>query len=168
MVTALNQSSEEINMKEIYSACSTNGRWGLVVVGPDGTSLPAQGSLRHVGRVAGMATYEFIPGETGTWVVVAGDVKIHGGATVVDSKDLQSSQVATLLLMGHQAVIQHYSYKRRGSEIVAYVDGVKTDIPGTVLAAMGLIEATGEVVPVEPPPALVGAMASAFAALKRN
>lgn len=154
-------------MKEIFSARSTNGRWGLAVVGPDGTKLPAQGSLRHVGRVAGMATYEFAPGDTGAWVSVAGDVTVHGGATLVASEDLQSSQVASLLVLGPEAVVEHQGYKRRSSRIVAYVAGVETDIPGTVLAAMGLLQPHGEVVAVEPPPVLGGAMAAAFAALKK-
>lgn len=153
-------------MEEIFSARSTNGRWGLAVVGPEGTVFPAQGSLRHVGEVAGMTTYEFVPGETGTWVTTAEDVTIHGGATLVASENLQSSQIASLLLLGPQAVVEHHGYKRRGSSIVAYVEGVETDIPGTVLAAMGLLQTDGEVIAVEPPPVLGGAMAAAFAALK--
>lgn len=151
---------------EIFSSRSTNGRWGLAVVGHEGTTFPAQGSLRHVGKVAGMATYEFTPGETGTWVAVAGDVTVHGGATLVASEYLQSSNVTSLLLLGPQAVVEHHGYKRRSSRIVAYVAGVETDIPGTVLAAMGLLQAGGEIVAVEPPPVLGGAMAAAFAALK--
>lgn len=154
-------------MKEVFSARSTNGRWGLVVVGPDGTTFPEQGSLRHVGKVAGMATYEFSPGETGAWAATAGDITVHGGATLVANEDLQSSQVVSLLLLGPQAVIEHHGYKRRSSRIVAYVSGVETDIPGTVLAAMGLLQADGEVLAVEPPPVLGGAMAAAFAALKK-
>ena len=152
-------------MKEIFSARSTNGRWGLAIVGPEETKLPAQGSLRHVGNVAGIEIYQFTPGETGTWAITAGDVTVHGGATRVTSVDLQSARIASLLLLGPQAVIEHHGYKRRGSHIVAYVSGVKTDIPGTVLAAMGLLQAGGEVIAVEPPPALGGAMAAAMSSL---
>lgn len=152
-------------MKEIFAALSTNGRWGLAVVGPDGTTLPAQGSLRHVGSVAGMETYEFIPGETGTWAMTAEDVTVHGGATMVTWQDLQSSRGASLLLLGPQSVVEHHGYKRRSSRVVAYVAGVETDIPGTVLAAMGLLQAVGKVVAVDPPPALGGAMAAALASL---
>ena len=155
-------------MKEIFAALSTNGRWGLAVVGPDGTTLPAQGSLRHVGSVAGMETYEFIPGETGTWAMTAEDVTVHGGATLVTWQDLQSSRGVSLLLLGPQSVVEHHGYKRRSSRVVAYVAGVETDIPGTVLAAMGLLQAGGKVVAVDPPPAIGGAMAAAFAALKRK
>ena len=155
-------------MKEIFAALSTNGRWGLAVVGPDGTTLPAQGSLRHVGSVAGMETYEFTPGETGTWAMTAEDVTVHGGATLVTWQDLQSSRGVSLLLLGPQSVVEHHGYKRRSSRVVAYVAGVETDIPGTVLAAMGLLQAGGKVVAVDPPPAIGGAMAAAFAALKRK
>jgi len=158
-------------MENIFFAQSTNGRWGLAVVGPDGTTLPAQGSLRHVGNVSGMETYEFTPGETGTWAMTAEDVTVHGGATMVTWQDLQSSRGVSLLLLGPQAVIEHHGYKRRSSRIVAYIDGAKTDIPGTVLAAMGLLQAGGEVIAVEPPPALNGAMAAAmasFVALKKK
>lgn len=155
-------------MKEIFSARSTNGRWGLAIVGPEETKLPAQGSLRHVGNVAGIEIYQFTPGETGTWAMTAEDVTVHGGATMVTWQDLQSSRGASLLLLGPQAVVEHHGYKRRSSRVVAYVAGVETDIPGTVLAAMGLLQAGGKVVAVDPPPALGGAMAAAFAALKRK
>jgi hypothetical protein len=154
-------------MEEIFAARSTNGRWGLAVVGPEGAKFPAQGSLRHVGKVAGLATYEFVPGETGTWVLpVLEEVTVHGGATLVAAHDLQSGGYVSLLLLGPQAVVERYGYKRRSSRVVAYVAGAETHIPGTVLAAMGLLQADGEVVAVAPPPVLGGAMAAAFAALK--
>lgn len=154
-------------MQVVYEARSTNGRWGLTVVGPEGTKFPAEGSLRHVGRVAGMETFEFVPGETGTWVLPTGDVKVHGGATVVKTMSLQSHEECNLLVLGPEAVVEHYGYKRRGSRIVAYIRGVETDIPAAVLAAMGLVKAEGgETIKVEPPPPLQGAMAAAFAALR--
>lgn len=49
-------------MKVIFEARSTNGRWGMAIVGPDGTKLPAQGSLSSIGTVAGIETYQFYPG----------------------------------------------------------------------------------------------------------
>lgn len=153
-------------MKELFLARSTNGRWGLAVVGPEETTFPAQGSLRHVGTVAGMNTYEFTPGETGAWVMTAGDVTVHGGATLVTFENLQSYGVASLLLLGPQAVVEHHGYKRRSSRVVAYVNGEKKDIPSTVLAAMGLMQAGGEVLAVKPPPSLEGAMAAAFETMK--
>ena len=84
---------------------------------------------------------------------------------MVTWQDLQSSRGVSLLLLGPQAVVEHHGYKRRSSRVVAYVAGVRTDIPGTVLAAMGLLQVEDEVVPVEPPPSLGGAMAAALASL---
>ena len=152
-------------MREIFFAMSTSGRWGLAVVGPEGATLPAQGSLRHLGVVEGISTFEFEPGNTGTWVLaVNGEVTVHGGGTVVASDGLQSSRHACILLVGKEAVIERHGYKGRGSSVRAYVEGVEKNIPPTVLLAMGLVESGGEIVAVPPPPPLVGAMAAAFAA----
>jgi hypothetical protein len=154
-------------MNVVYEARSTNGRWGLTIVGPEGTRFPAEGALRHVGKVAGMETFEFLPGETGQWIFPTGDVTVHGGATVVKTVYLQSNEECNLLVLGQEAVVEHYGYKRRGSRIVAYVRGVETDIPAAVLAAMGLLKVeNGGSIKVEPPPPLQGAMAAAFAALR--
>lgn len=153
-------------LSQIFSAKSTNGRWGLAVVGPEGTTLPAQGSLRHIGAVGGVETYIFSPGNTGTWAMSAGDVKVHGGATLVAHQYLQSDRYASLLLLGPQAVVEHYGYKRRGSRVLAYVNGQETDIPQTVLAALGLVKPVGEPDHIEPPPALEGAMAEALKRLR--
>lgn len=157
-----------MNIIELFSARSTNGQRGLSLVGPSGVTLPARGALRHVGNVAGAVTYEFTPGESTTWVLVGGDVTVHGGATLAASVDLQSSQVASLVLLGPQAVVEHHGYKRRSSRIVAYAEGGEIDIPAPVLAAMGLLQATGTIAPVEAPRPLGGSMAAAFAALRGN
>ena len=51
-------------MKVIFEARSTNGRWGMAIVGPDGTKLPAQGSLSNIGTVAGLPeNHHFINAE---------------------------------------------------------------------------------------------------------
>ena len=155
-------------MKELFAATSTNGNYGIALVGPEGTTFPAEGSIKHLGKVAGMATYEFTPGETETWIYVGGDVQVRGGATVVASEDLQSSRFASILLLGPEAIIETYGYKGRGTCIEAYVRGIRTDIPATVLAALGLIEAEGEIIAIAPPPVLQGAMALAFAKLKNK
>lgn len=154
-------------MKELFSARSTNGRWGLAVVGPDDATLPAQGSINHIGRVAGVDTYVFTPGETKTWVLTSGEVTAHGGATVVAMLDLQSSDWASIVLLGPEAVVESHGYKRRSSSFSAFLNGEKVDIPAPVLLAMGLIAPRAEVAEVPPPPALEGAMASAFMALRR-
>lgn len=152
-------------MKELVSEISTNGRWGVAIVGPEGTEFPAQGTLRHLGRVAGVATYEYTPGETETWVFVGGDVAVHGGGTVVAYEDLQSSRVVSILLIGPEAILETRGYKGRGSSIEAYIRGRRTSIPATVLVAMGLVHAEGETVKIAPPEPLQGAMALAFAKL---
>ena len=152
---------------ELFSARSQNGRRGLAVVGPEGTTLPAEGSLRHCGRAAGLDTYEIVPGTTGTGVATAGDVTVHGGATLVAVVDLQAKNTASLLLLGPQAVVEQHDYARRGSRVVAYIAGVEASIPASVLVAMGLLPG-GEVVAIEPPPVLGNTMAAAFAALQKR
>lgn len=158
-------------MKEIFKELSTNGRWGLAVVGEEGTQFPAEGSVRPVGRAAGIQTFELVPGNTGTWVlpVSGGGIKIHGGATLVAQEELQSNGVAALLLMGPEAVIEIYGYKRRSSRVVAFIEGRETDIPAPVLATMGLLQVEPpKATEIPPPPPLSGAMATAFAALSRK
>jgi len=141
----------------------------MAIVGPAGISLPEQGILDTLGSVSGIETYRFTPGETGTWVLAGGDLQPHGGATLVKTMDLQSSSSATILLLGPEAVVEHHGYKRRSSRFVAYVSGVPRDIPAAVLLAMGLVSPEkGPVSHIDPPPALSGAMASAFASLKRS
>ena len=153
-------------MEVIFDARSTNGRWGLAIVGPAGTTLPAQGSLVGLGTIAGIETYRFTPGETGTWVIAGGDLQPHGGATVVRIMNLQSSY-ATILLLGPESVVEQHGYKRRSSNFIAYVSGEAREIPASILLAMGLVVPESAPAPIEPPPALSGAMASAFAKLRR-
>ena len=155
-------------MKMIFEARSTNGRWGMAIVGPEGTKLPAQGSLASLGTVAGIETYLFTPSETGTWILAGGDLQPHGGATTVRTMNLQSSSSATILLLGPEAVVEQYGYKRRSSRFVAYVAGEAQDIPASILLAMGIIAPESAPAAIEPPPALSGAMANAFAKLKEQ
>lgn len=155
-------------MEVIFEARSTNGRWGLAIVGPEGTKLPAQGRLASLGAVAGIETYHFIPGETGTWILAGGDLQPHGGATMVKTMDLQSSSSATILLLGPEAVVEHHGYKRRSSRFTAYMTGEAREIPASILLAMGIVAPeSAPAAPIEPPPALSGAMANAFAKLGR-
>lgn len=155
-------------MEILFEARSTNGRWGLAIVGPAGTTMPAQGSLVGLGTIAGIETYRFTPGETETWILAGGDIQPHSGARQVASMGLQSSQVSAILLLGPEAVVEQHGYKRRSSRFVAYVAGEARDIPASILLAMGLVAPeSAPAVPPEPPPALSGAMASAFAKLRR-
>lgn len=121
-----------------------------------------------MGRPSPLGERVLVPDATAeTWVLPCGDVTAHGGATVACSRSMQSSDVATVLVLGGEAVVEHYGYKRRSSRVVAYVDGAEQDIPAPVLLAMGLLKPASEPAVIAPPPALEGAMASAFAALRR-
>ena len=131
----------EMPLVEVFSARTTSGHWGLAVYGPDGMALPAQGSLRPVGDVAGVRTYVFSPGETGEWAMIAGDVTVASGARVVCQVDLPGGQVMSLLLLGPQAVIEHHGHKRRSSVLAAYRDGLEAELSGAALASLGLIPA---------------------------
>jgi len=150
-------------MKELYRVRSQNGSRGLAVVGPAGTTFPCQGSVRRIGLAGGIVTYQFYPSDDFSWLMIGEDAVVHGGASVVHTIDLQGGNFATLLLLGKQAVIEHYGYKRRTSKIIAYREGEELDIPGSVLMAMGLVVSEGGSDTVEqPPPPLEGAMAAAF------
>lgn len=153
---------EKMDVVEMFRAVSQNGRWGLAVVGPEGAKLPAEGSVEHIGRIGGVETYVFRPGKTGTWVMTAEDVAVHHGATIIDAQDLQGGKHASLLVLGPYAVIEHYGYMRRGSWVLAYVNGAKANVPQTVLAAMGLAKTKGEPKSIEPPPPLEKGMEDAF------
>lgn len=152
----------------LWQARSTNGRWGLAIVGPEGSKLPCQGAIRRLGEVSGIDTWLLEPGETGTWVMVAGEVTVHGGATVVREMGLQSNNHASILLIGPQAVIEEHGYKGRSSWIKAYINGEAKVIPSPVLLAMGLIKGGDmpQAVAIPPPAPLQGAMAAAFARLQ--
>ena len=151
-------------MKEIFKAVSTNGRWGMAIVGPNEVSrLPAEGGIRHIGKIAGIETYVFEPGPTQTWVAgFEKEVVVHGGATLVLEMGLQSGASASIVLLGPEAVVQTYGYRTRSSSVLAFINGVERSIPETVLAAMGLAKTTGEIIEVAPPPKLEGALAQAF------
>jgi hypothetical protein len=73
-----------------------------------------------------MSIYEYIPGDTETWVLPAKDVKIHEGATLVAYEDLQSSSFASILLLGPEAIVETRGDKGRGSSVETYVRGVRT------------------------------------------
>lgn len=149
-------------MNTIFEARSTNGRWGIAVLGPEGTRLPAQGRLMDLGEVAQIRTFRFVPDDSsGQWVWAGDDAEVVAGARVVADVGLQSHRRATVIIMGPEAIIRSYGYKRRSESIVAFVNGQEQEIPAQVLASMGLIPGV-EAVEVEPPPPLEGPMAAAF------
>lgn len=149
-------------MNTIFEARSTNGRWGIAIVGPEGTRLPAQGKLLDLGEVAQVRTFKFIPDESsGQWIWAGDDAEVVAGARVVESVSLQSHRRATVIILGPEAVIRSFGYKRRSETVVAFVNGQEQEIPSHVMASMGLIPGV-DAVEVEPPPPLEGPMAAAF------
>ena len=161
-------------MKEIWSESSTNGRWGLSIVAPEGVELPQwsspllEGGIVPLGTVGGVETFRFVPGETGTYILATRQgIKAHGGATVMACRDMQSGSMASIVVLGQEAVVEMIGYKGRSSTISAYIGGVRKPIPASVLLAMGLVQSeSGSAAVFTPPPVMVGEMAAAFAALR--
>ena len=141
-------------MRIIRQETSTNGRWGLTIVGDvaDDFRFPAKGVLTDMGTIEGHRTFKFAADENGRWVDVASDVKLLAGCAEVCSMSLQSGDRATLLVGGDFFAYISYGYKRRSQTVVAYSHGKTVNLPAAVMAAMGLITCTTEVVQVEPPP----------------
>ena len=95
-------------MKELFIQRSTNGRWGISVVGDDDMKIrrgaPFQATIVPVGIVAGLKTYRVSPTTLPQWVLIAGDAEALGGASVIINEGLQSSGYVTILALSRQMV----------------------------------------------------------------
>jgi hypothetical protein len=158
-------------MKEIYSARSTNGRWGVSVVSPDpeldGTGGVFQGyKFVPLGTKSGVTTFALAPSEDDSYAVINVDSKPRVGAIVVHHEDLQSNSSVTLLHVREGGVIEEYGYKRRSSRLVAFRGGEPVPLSPAVALALGLV--APDKAPAEPelppPPPLPSAFADALAA----
>jgi hypothetical protein len=150
-------------IKEVFYVKSTNGRWGMSLVSDEDVKFPAQGKLEHLGSVQRISTYRFTPSSEGFYVLpVIGDVKVLGGAQLVEEMDLQSGKSVSLVLMSATAIIEVFGYRGRSSSIQYYANGELKDIPPSVLLAMGLIEDKGDKTPIEPPEPMPTAMGEAL------
>jgi hypothetical protein len=154
-----------------HSKKSTNGRWGISLVGDLAEvelMRPIQGTIRHLGNVAGFDTWEVLPGQSGEWFWLTGDVEVVGGAVVLSQMGLQSNGEANLIRLTAEAVVKTYGYKRRSARYSALINGEGKNIPDAVLAAMGLVQGENvrQVEDLPKPEPLQGAMASAFAKLR--
>lgn len=127
-------------MKEVFSAISQNGRWGISIVSGDSVEFPAEGSIEYLGKVSGIETFLFKKEQTNTWVVVGGDLKPHKGGKVVISGYLQGLVKRTILLIEKEAIVEEFGYKGKSSHFVAYTNGNCSRITGPVLLALGLIK----------------------------
>lgn len=155
-------------MKEIFRESSTNGRWGVSIVGdfPDDLRLaaPVRGSIKPLGKVEGHQVFHLLPDEqSNTWVLVGGDLEVIEGATVALAVSLQSNASCTILILGPCAVVKSFGYKRRSTHTTLYANGIAQECPASVLLALGLLPAQDVPVIAPPPPP-----SSAFAdALRR-
>lgn len=138
-------------IQEVYKAISTNGRYGIAVVADTKINFPAKGKLTLLGTFEGVKTFKFTAAEDGQWIYVGGDLVPVVGATVVESKSLQSGNHATIIAGGDFFVVKDYGYMRRRSEILAFRNGARIKLPVTVMAAMGLIPVENKPVVVEIP-----------------
>jgi len=145
-------------MKELFKAASTNGRWGMVIAGPEdyeqkegfagiNTGISFFGKLIDLGEVNGFKTYRFDPldpssqADGGNWFLVMDDAEAMVGAEKIFSKGLQSGRVVTLFALASDfAVVREWGYDRRSSWFVTYVNGKKQDVPDAVLVAAGVVE----------------------------
>jgi hypothetical protein len=149
-----------ISMKAVLNARSQNGRWGVQIVCKDEAArFPAQGSLRPLGRSAGITCFEFVPGETGTWVVTGGDLdKVQGPVEVAAKEDLQGGDSVTVLVCRPGAAWRSFGYRRRGSSWQMLTgEGSIIEPPVGVLLAAGVIQpaevpAEDVILPPEPDP----------------
>lgn len=151
---------------EIINEESTNGRWGLVVLGPKNCNLwkPQERGLESLGKIGKYETYRFTP-ETGSgqWFMVGGDIEIVAGGTIVKNVNLQSNNEVTIVLGGEFFSIRNYGYKRRSEEINCYFKGKKIKTNTTILASMGVIPCTVEKIN-EPIPELDSGLSTALKA----
>ena len=141
--------SVSTDVVEIVHDSSTNGRWGVVILGPKGCSLraPKEGRLESLGEIEGRTTYRFTP-ETGSgnWYVYGDDLVPVAGATVIGSGSLQSSNGWTLIVGGQFMAVKSYGYKRRSETLTCYLRGQEVKASAAVLASMGVIPCTVEAV----------------------
>lgn len=142
-------------MKEIYSVYSQNGRWGVSVVSETikNCSKPIQATVTRVGRTSGMDVYQAEATASPQWLIIRDDADPISGAATIQRCNLQGNRSTTLLLMGPEAIIRCYGYKRRSSHIEYFKNGVQERIPDSVLLAMGALPNSDDPEEIPAPPA---------------
>jgi hypothetical protein len=133
-------------MKTIYKTTSTNGRWGLEVVGPDDVAdrqkVFVNFAFQPLGKAGGIECFQLIPTE-GNIAIISGDVECPEGTgtVMVHSADLQSSNVVSLLHAIPRGVFKRYDYKRRGSSYQQVMpDGGIVEASPALLLAAGILQ----------------------------
>lgn len=157
---------------------STNGRWGVQVVLPEGVedlSTPFRGRVQSLGRAGGLNCFAVQPPtpeseqhplrpEPETYVLMGDDLSPVEGCVVVHREDLQSNDYCTILLLQPGAIWRNYGYKRRRCTIYMLAqDGSVVTPPPAVLLAAGLMQPTTDsVIEVPAVPPLPSSLAEAM------
>ena len=163
---ALQSQALERNLivNKIFEATSTNGRWGVDVFTPSADfiaheqslsdrHLVLQGHLEDKGKSVKRRVFVFTPDPNAdTFYLFGDDVVALEAAKTVYTEGLQSNAYVTIIAMGPQAIVKEYGYKRRSAETYLYINGRIRD-SGSILVALGLVEAEGaQEVPAPPEP----------------
>ena len=129
---------------------STNGGWGVQVLGPAslrngsvGYTSPLRqvraGRFERLGRTGSRECFRFVAGNGDEFALVAGDVEPIVGAVVVHYECLQSSEYVSLLHLKEGDVWREYGYKRRGSQLYQLRAREVTQMSEVVALASGII-----------------------------
>lgn len=180
-------------MDVMLKQVSQNGRWGVEVVS-DGYSFgdgdvsqspwtrgqytcSLQAEVSKIGEVEGRDVFRAEPTDKDQWLVTGDDLEPLMGASMIIDMSLQGGDNITLLMVGEQAIVRSWGYKRRSSQIVFLDHGVETEIPASILLALGVLPDTPEPEPVPAPPpfdieaadsGLKQSLAAAFAKARRG
>lgn len=161
-----------IKMTIVFSARSTNGRWGVDVVSATPVQKwPARGALVPLGRTAGVWAFRFDADESAaSWVFpVEREYAPVEGATLAWSSDLQSGRVASVLVLGPTAVLRWRGYKGRSGGFELVREGRIEPLPPGIALALGLVEPGTAPEPIPAPPEPSGALQDALQdALRRE
>ena len=166
-------------MREVYHASSQNGRWGVAIVSdslPESAlqstyagrrvlaSEPVQGTIRHLGKDGRRHDVYILDHDPDaeSWVMVGDDLDPVAGAVRVESMDLQGHSSVSILLLGPDAVVRSYGYRRRNSDVTLYRRGAKQRMSPAVMLALGITPPGGEPEPTPEIPAIGGQLAAAL------
>lgn len=143
-------------MRELlWRTTSTNGRWGVEIVGDaehkalfEDRSRAIPGQLRALGRRAGFECFAFEPGGSGFLVIEGEAEAVEGaGSVLVHQEGLQSNSYVTLLHVAPLGLWKWTGYKGRDAGYrMVRADGSIQSVPTALLLDAGIVQ------PKEPPP----------------
>lgn len=144
-------------MKVLKSWYSTNGRWGVEIVGEElgedehwQNCMP--GTLIPLGERGSVKAFKYVPGNESFVVSLPdGEAVSENGAVEVCNQYLQSNNSITLFNAKEGAIFQSWGYKRRSSTFYAVTKEGLKEVPPSVLLALGLIEPSEEIQPLPEP-----------------